>query len=261
MNILSLGAGVQSSTILYMSIKKEIEKPDLVIFADTGWEPKNVYEHVTYLKNLCEENNILFKIVKNGNIKNDILSGNRFASLPFYIKNKDGSAGISRRQCTNEYKIIPINKYIREFLGYKKGQRIKQKVNVWKGISIDEIERIKPSALKWINFKYPLIDKKMNRFDCINWCEKNGYKKPPKSSCIGCPFHSNHMWLDIKRNYPNEWKEAVEIDQQIKKIKKFKGELYLHNSLKPLDEVFLNENQLELNFDGFINECGGYCGV
>ena len=37
LRILSLGAGVQSTTLLYMMIEGEIERPDHAIFSDTGW--------------------------------------------------------------------------------------------------------------------------------------------------------------------------------------------------------------------------------
>lgn len=41
---LSLGAGVQSTTMALMAAHGEIQPmPDCAIFADTGWEPKAVY--------------------------------------------------------------------------------------------------------------------------------------------------------------------------------------------------------------------------
>ena len=40
---LSLGAGVQSSTLALMIAHGELEPVDAAIFADTGWEPKKVY--------------------------------------------------------------------------------------------------------------------------------------------------------------------------------------------------------------------------
>jgi hypothetical protein len=47
MRILSLGAGVQSTTMALMAAVGEIaDKPDAAIFADTGWEPKAVYDHL-----------------------------------------------------------------------------------------------------------------------------------------------------------------------------------------------------------------------
>lgn len=49
MKILSLGAGVQSSTLALMCEAGEIEKPDYAIFADTGWEPRHVYQWLDYI--------------------------------------------------------------------------------------------------------------------------------------------------------------------------------------------------------------------
>ena len=51
LRILSLGAGVQSSCLALMAQEGLTKhKPDYMIFADTGWEPEFVYEHVEYLK-------------------------------------------------------------------------------------------------------------------------------------------------------------------------------------------------------------------
>ena len=51
LNVLSLGAGVQSSTLALMAAHGEIEPmPDCAIFADTGDEPKDVYEWLKWLR-------------------------------------------------------------------------------------------------------------------------------------------------------------------------------------------------------------------
>ena len=52
LRVLSLGAGVQSSTILLMMMNEEIKPADVCIFADTGNEPKEVYEHLEKLKTI-----------------------------------------------------------------------------------------------------------------------------------------------------------------------------------------------------------------
>ncbi len=39
LRVLSLGAGVQSSTLLFKMLHGEIEPPDIAIFSDTGNEP------------------------------------------------------------------------------------------------------------------------------------------------------------------------------------------------------------------------------
>ncbi len=47
LKVLSLGAGVQSSVMLLMADRGLLgDKPDVAIFADTQWEPKEVYEHL-----------------------------------------------------------------------------------------------------------------------------------------------------------------------------------------------------------------------
>ncbi|AHD06026.1 hypothetical protein ERIC2_c22340 [Paenibacillus larvae subsp. larvae DSM 25430] len=90
---------------------------------------------------------------------------------------------------------------------------------------------------------------------------KNGYKVPPKSACIGCPFHSDYGWLELKRNFPDEWKQAVEFEKTLHEygLRQMRGKVYLHKSCVPLEEVDINENQLEMDFDGFGNECSGHC--
>ncbi|WP_280522397.1 hypothetical protein [Planomicrobium okeanokoites] len=40
---------------------------------------------------------------------------------------------------------------------------------------------------------------------------------------------------------------------------KLVGQVFLHRSCLPLDEVDLNERQMD--FDDFINECEGFCGI
>ena len=49
LRILSLGAGVQSSTMALMADAGEFGiKPDAAVFADTGWEPEPVIKHLEY---------------------------------------------------------------------------------------------------------------------------------------------------------------------------------------------------------------------
>lgn len=50
MRIISLGAGVQSTTMALMAAHGAITPmPDCAIFADTGWEPIAVYDHLRWL--------------------------------------------------------------------------------------------------------------------------------------------------------------------------------------------------------------------
>ena len=196
--------------------------------------------------------------VKKGNIKNDLLQavkkGTRYITMPFHTLD----SGIANRQCTKEYKIDPINKKIRELLGLKPRERTKQKAEVWMGISLDEIQRMKDSNVSYTVNRFPLIEKKLHRYDCLNWFAKHFPSRTlPRSACICCPFHSNQEWDYIKKQMPEEFADVCEFDKQIRHLPNFKQQLFLHTSCIPLSEVnFRNENQYSL-----LDECYGMCGV
>ncbi len=258
-NIISLGAGVQSTTVLLMAMNGALgDIPEHAIFADTQYEPKAVYDHFEWLR---KASTIPIHTVTSGNIRKDALDKkkHRFASMPLFVKNKEGKTAMLRRQCTHEYKIVPIRRKIRELID---DQIRKVKVVQWIGISLDEATRMRDSNVKYIDNYYPLIEKRMTRLDCLNWLERNGYPKPPKSSCICCPFHDNHFWKDMKKNAPIEFEDAVDFDKKIRKsLQRFtlKSEAYLHRSIRPLDEVEFDGIKGQINM--FENECEGVCGV
>ena len=51
LRVLSLGAGVQSTTLALMINQGELPMVNCAIFADTKGEPKYVYDHLNWLKN------------------------------------------------------------------------------------------------------------------------------------------------------------------------------------------------------------------
>ena len=167
LNIISLGAGVQSTTMALLAAHGEITPmPDCAIFADTQWEPKAVYEHLAWL---MSPNVLPFPVhkVSAGDLRQDIMSrsnttGGRFAAVPWHMRMPNGDDAMGRRQCTKEYKLTPIRRKVRELLG---GKTPKGGATVWVGISTDEIMRVKPSRVGYMVNRWPLIEKKMDRND------------------------------------------------------------------------------------------------
>jgi hypothetical protein len=273
---LSLGAGVQSTTLLYMMLAGEVEPVDHVIFADTGWEPKAVYEHLAKLKVLINDAGIPFHMVERGNIRKDSLTpdatGRCFVTIPLHQISKEGKKGMVRRHCTGLYKIEPLLKKQRELVGLKKGQRHKDQLGTTViGISYDETQRMRDAAFSWLRNEYPLVDLKMTRQDCIKWCDDHGYGRPPRSACIGCPFKNDEQWRYLRDEMPDEWADAVDFDHRMRELltadSRFTATPYLHRQMKPLDLVDLRtikeKGQADL-FDGdepFNQECEGMCGL
>lgn len=266
-HVLSYGGGTQSTAMLIMALEGEINGviPDYIIFSDTSWEPPSIYEWTEKVNNYIKEKyNREIIYTNGGNIRTDLVNavktGSRVASLPFFTLDDKGNKGMVMRQCTGDYKIMPVKKKVRELLGYEPRQKVREVVHMWKGISTDEIQRVKPIADKWIEAEHPLVEViDVDRSACIAYVERTGLGTPAKSSCIGCPFHDDQTWLDLKRNDPKSFEDACYIDDLIRNMPKLKSKCYLHKSCTPLRDVDLNENQLTI--DDFINECEGMCGI
>ena len=265
--VLSLGAGVQSTAVLLMSLEGELPPLDYVIFADTGWEPQAVYKHLAWLQTLTtihvvssgvnileRESTATFRARKNG--------GTHEALLPLFTITGRNKMGQIRRQCTNRYKIIPIERFIRStILGLAKGQRGPKEPTIrqWYGISLDEHQRMAKNPNKFTQNYYPLVEKRMTRRHCIDWLEKRGVDAP-RSACITCPFKHNQEWRRLRDGSPDEWQEAIEFDAAIRKCGGMRGDMFVHADRVPLDEACIDRDspgQLML----WQDECTGMCGV
>lgn len=262
MNIISLGAGVQSTAMALMAAIGAITPmPDAAIFADTGDEPGSVYQHLAWLMSGV----LPFPVhvtQDRGKMSDAVLSGNKEARPPLFIRTKKGR-GMLGRQCTRNFKLHPIRRKTREILGVGIRAYIPPGAVVsWVGISADEVIRAKPSGLRYITNRHPLLELKMSRSDCLAWLASWGYPEPPKSSCGYCPYKSDAQWLFMKENEPADWEKAVEFDREVRReslVKLYGAEGFVHSSLVPLGEAQLKPKDDKPNL--FINDCEGLCGA
>ena len=272
LTVISLGGGVQSSVMALMASRGAFDRtPDCAIFADTRWEPPSVYEHIEWLEGRLS---FPLTVVDNGrSLREDVKaltshSGHRsYVDIPVYLKGRHGEGdGIGRRQCTENYKIKPIRRRVREMLGLSPRQRVPAgtTVEMWLGISTDEAIRMKTSRDRWVKNRYPLIEAGMSRKDCLDWWEARYDRPLERSACVACPFQSRHRWVETKRRWPELFAEAVGIDARMREGLALRKTPYLHMLRMPLPQaVAIDEAQLEADGqrDGFGNECEGHCGV
>lgn len=250
--VLSLGAGVQSTTLLLMACADEIDPmPVEAVFADTQDEPTAVYQHLNWLESVSS---IPITRVTKGRLSDTLKDGNAFVPLPFYVRDEAGRLSMLRRQCTNQYKIQPIRRHLRATYP---GQRIA----LLHGISLDEAVRMRDSDVQYIQNVYPLVDKRMTRHDCLLWLERHGYPRPPKSACYYCPFMDNTRWATMKRDAPDEFARAVAFDESIRSLPRVSGTAYVHRLGIPLAEVDMSTPEERGQMSLFGDECEGYCGV
>lgn len=185
-DILNLGGSVQSSTVFLMACDGLLPKPTVALFADTGFEPPDVYRYLKYLAKEGRKQGIPITTVSKGTtiqddalrimVNNDRSNGASFGSMPLYTLSPEGKKGQIRRTCTDRYKIEPIERHIKTVI---LGQAIRSRwprvhtVRQWFGISADEVGRVRSPVrtdrhkktkekytvpLLWKSHYYPLLD-------------------------------------------------------------------------------------------------------
>lgn len=296
--LLNLGAGVQSSTLALMAAEGLVgPMPTAAIFSDTMAEPESVYKWLDWL-----EKQLPFPVyrVNQGDLSKDELvvkrsknSGKMYkrSLIPAFTSGEEEvpcscvgddekpdrkceechgkgkmvrqRKGMLMRRCTRDYKINPILRKVRELAGVGRGET-ELKAIQWIGISTDEVIRMKPSGVPWSKHRWPLIeDLKMSRKDCLAWWEKKRLPPPPRSACVFCPYHNDAEWSRLKFSEPKEFAKAVQFEKKMQKASTrcevSESTPFLHSSRKPLSEVVFNP--ADGKPAGFGNECEGMCGV
>ena len=265
-HIISLGAGVQSSTMALMAAHGEITPmPKCAIFADTQDEPQSVYKWLDWLEkqlpfpvHRVTAGKLSDEVLKIRKRKDDPSKSITFYTVPAFTIDKKGNRGMIPRQCTSNFKIAPLTKKQKDIA---EGNHVIS----WIGISLDEAHRMKPSRDNKITNRWPLIEKRISRHDCKRWTIANNYPMPPRSACVFCPYHSDNQWRKLRDDEPTEFKKAVEFDYAYRKIKIEIGKMseipFLHPSCVPLDQVDFSTDEDHGQQVMFGNECEGMCGV
>jgi hypothetical protein len=277
LRVLNLGAGVQSTAIYLMIIDGDLPAIDFAVFADVGDEPESVYRHVEFLKSL---NGPTIHTVKRGDLGDNLINGvnadgQRHISIPSHLAIDGVPTAMGRRQCTKEYKILPIEQFLRSKAGLQKGQRLKKEQSITQifGLSFDEprrVERVRANfhgRKGWVP-EFPLFDDMMTREDCVTYLQKRlpGYTVP-RSACVFCPYKRDSEWILLRDTDPKGWQRAIEIDRAIREetsacTRGMNATQYLHKSCVPLEFVELKADppDRQAKFRWSEMDCEGMCG-
>jgi hypothetical protein len=258
--VISLGAGIQSSALLLMAVEGELRDlgdPDLAIFADTQWESARTYEWLGFLRLTAWKAGIEVATVTTGSLRGMAMSAakgeGRWASMPLYTINPNGSHGMLNQQCSKEYKVAPARRELR--------RRGINSAEMWLGITTDEVQRVKDSDVQWVSNRYPLVERRLSRLDCEAWLDDHCYPQPPKSACLGCPYTRDVRWFDMRENRPEEWADAVDADRILRHLPGIAAECFIHRSRVPLKEAVLDPSDYGQGSLDLQGECEGTCFV
>jgi hypothetical protein len=246
-----------------MSALGEADPIDIAIHSDTTWEREETYKFAEWGTKWLEDHDVAVVTVTDEatNVVRQV--GLNGVMIPAFTTYEDGNpSGMLRRQCTQRWKIVPVRRWLSDRIKHLAYNKSIGAVEQWLGISFDEIHRAKDSDVQWIQHRFPLLEKKMTRQDCIIWLQKHGLPVPPKSSCVFCPFHTTRTFAEMKREGGSDWKNAVMIDEAIRD-KRPGFVAYVHPDRIPLIELKIAEDfgATQLSFvDTADAECdSGYC--
>jgi len=205
-NYISYGGGVQSTAMVLMALDGVIERPDMVVFADTGSEMPGTYETVEKMGKICESYNLPFYIVMA-----DTGAIPKGMKLHEWYYNRGTIPMIGIRWCTSKFKVDPVRKFVKTKVDQTKP---KPWMNAWLGITSDEKRRATgESQVKYQIVSYPLLH--ISRTECIDYIARHETSlKVEKSGCFCCPYASKSHWVNLKKNHLDLFNTALELEKK-----------------------------------------------
>jgi hypothetical protein len=226
------GGGVQSAAIAALIVRGDIQPPDLAVIADTGREQSTTWAYMdaTITPALAAVGLPMHRIPAADFATVDLYGGKEGNSLLIPVfTNQSGEVGKLPAYCSNEWKRRVVQRW----------STVQGVVaaDIWLGISVDEMRRMSPGSGKWIS-RFPLIEQRMSRDDCVRLVDRIGWPPAPRSSCWMCPNHTQEEWRDIRDNKTGDWLAAVRLDREIRERD---PAAFLHSDCVPLTEADLDD--------------------
>ncbi len=226
-NYLSFGGGVNSVALylLMESLGMEFE----AIFVDHGGDVPETYDYMKYFIGTGRPVTILNPEIYKKN------KDRSYSNLFDYCWDFEMVPSMLARWCTAEFKIVPVNKYIKKpcfmHLGIDAGESKRARLNVEKGVES-----------RWL-----LIEHDIDRDGCKKMILTAGLIVPPKSGCWFCPYQRKAQWIKLRRNHPALFCKAQKLEKRNMeyRIRKGKVPFSLRGDGHTLDQI-INDKQLAL---------------
>ena len=246
--IFNYGGGRQTVAMCLLIAKGVLPKPDRIVMADTGKENQSTWDYLAaYTQPLLGSLGLRVDIAPHSLATVDLYSGNGDLLLPVYTID-----GKLPGFCSNDWKKRVCERYLRS-KDITEGTR-------WLGLAHDEPRRWRDQHNKrdgkWTTV-CPLVDLMLNTDACLTIIEKHGWPLPITSSCIMCPHKRNAQWRHLRDNYPEQFEQACQIDEEIRENDEMGG-VWVHHSRVPLRQANIDVDESQST----VRQCSlGMCFV
>lgn len=262
LTIISYGGGVQSTAMLILANRGELAgyEPTAAVFANVG-DDSEMPATVEYVRSWAEPVSAIpvievQKTTRDGTsqtLYSRLLSGTKNGRVSDLIPLYTPEGVPMSRGCTADHKIRPIGKWLKA-----NGATAETPATVCIGISTDEIHRVnRKRAEAYENPVYPLIELGLDRSRCAQLIEEAGWPNPGKSSCYFCPFHRPQMWAEMRRDEPQLFDLAADLEAHMnrRRIEQGREAFYLTRFGKPLPEAIPEAQEMLPGFGAEWPSC------
>jgi hypothetical protein len=267
---ISYGGGVQSTALIVLATQGKLDeiiggKVDAALFSNVGDDSEHPAT-LEYVRNVATpwalERGVrvveLHRVMRDGSsrtLMQDLERDSRSINIPVRMAN--GAPG--NRNCTHTFKVQVVGKWLKA-----NGANKNDRAVVCIGISTDEIQRVNNKrAMDYESPVYPLIELGLDRSACMTLIKDAGLPVPPKSSCYFCPFHRPQQWSEMRRDEPELFWKAADLEKTLNQRRDSLGKdhVYLTGYGKPLEKAIPEAQDTLPGFDGAdIDTCDeGYC--
>jgi len=212
--VISYGGGVQSTALVVLAMSEGWDVDEIVHVDLLDAESPATREYVVRFREWLRREYGRDVTVIERNMYWDMLDNPAFTPVPWHGRRE---RFMLKRQCTREYKVQPLTRYLYD--RYPAGR-----IGLMLGISVDEYHRMRDSSAARIEHVYPLVDRRLTRWQCRDIIERAGLVVPWKSSCWFCPYRSSVSQWALVQRYPDLVGMARELEDRINAERRRRGQ-------------------------------------
>jgi len=237
--VISYGGGIQSTALVVLLLLEGWDIDDVVHVDLMDAESPATREYVRYFRDWLQREHGRDITIIERNMYQDMLARPEFTPVPWHGKCE---RFMLSRQCTRQYKVAPLQRYLYDrYPG--------ECIRLMLGISVDEYHRMRDSSAARIEHVYPLVDRRLTRWQCREIIERAGLAAPSKSSCWFCPYRSSASQWALVRRYPYLRAMARALEDRINTERRRRGR----------DEIVVLRADTEVEQGDFCE--AGFCDV
>jgi hypothetical protein len=237
--VISYGGGVQSTALIVLAVLEGWDIDEIVHVDLLDAESPATREYVARFREWLRREYARDITIIERNMYRDMLDNPAFTPVPWRGRRE---RFMLQRQCTRQYKVAPLTRYLYDrYLG--------ERIGLMLGISVDEYHRMRDSSAARIEHVYPLVDRRLTRWQCREIVERAGLAVPWKSSCWFCPYRSVRSQWALVQRYPDLAGMASLLEDRINAERRRRGR----------DEIVVLRSDVEVEQGDFCE--AGFCDV